>query len=94
MLNLFFEFERGPLRFSTINGAELWFTGDAGDDRDLVGDEGTACESDHFLCKPGKTCTSVVSASFARLPRRTSAQGRAATRSASARARRRSCAST
>ena len=68
VLNLFFDFERGPLRFRTVNGAELSFSGEGGDGSDLAGDEGTSCESDHGICKPGKTCASVVSTELCAAP--------------------------
>ena len=72
VLNLFFDFEQGPLRLRTINGSELWFAGEGGDaggdGRGLIGDEGTSCEADHASCKPGKTCVSVVSAELCEQP--------------------------
>jgi hypothetical protein len=72
VLNLFFEFEHGPLRFQTVNGAVLFYVGEgadeSGDGSDLLGSEGTACESDHAICAPGKKCVSVVSAELCEQP--------------------------
>jgi hypothetical protein len=72
VLNLFFDFEHGPLRFQTVNGAVLFYVGeganDSGDGSDLVGSEGTACESDHGICAPGKQCVSVISAELCEQP--------------------------
>ena len=67
-LTLYFDFEYAPLRFRTTNGIELWFVGDGGDGTDLIGDEGTSCEADHTICKPGSSCVSEHNAEMCSRP--------------------------
>ena len=38
------------------------------DGSDLAGDDGTSCESDHGICKSGKTCAGVVSTELCAAP--------------------------
>lgn len=68
VLNLYFDFEFGPLRLRTVNGGVLWFVGDGSDGTDLVGSEGTSCEADHSICQSGRTCVSEVSAELCARP--------------------------
>jgi hypothetical protein len=78
VLSLFFDFERVPLRFRSVNGGELWFAGEGhetGDGADLAGDEGTSCVADHASCKPGKKCVSVISAELCEQPAMNLPQG-------------------
>ncbi len=67
-LTLYFDFEYAPLRFRTTNGIELWFVAEGGDGSDLIGTEGTSCESDHMICKPGSACVSEHNAEMCSKP--------------------------
>ncbi len=67
-LTLYFDFEYAPLRFRTTNGIELWFVAEGGDGTDIIGSDGTSCESDHSLCKPGSKCVSERNAEMCTVP--------------------------
>jgi hypothetical protein len=67
-LTLYLDFEYSPLRFTTFNGIELWFVAEGGDGTELIGDEGSSCESDHSVCKPGSNCVSEHNAEMCSRP--------------------------